>query len=97
MMGTLTILLATLAIWMLACGWCGYRQNIVRFLALLLIGLLLNMGWTMLVLNANPFGAHGMGAQIAAVLYVFSAFGTGWLIGRIARQLRESRIDEAGI
>ena len=97
MSGVVMILIAVLAVWMLACAWCGFYVRFLRFLAVLIAGLALNMVWMMTALDAKPFEPNAIMALAAAVLYAVSAFGGGYLVGRMVRQFRQSRAPDAQV
>ncbi|MGJ5618556.1 hypothetical protein [Sulfitobacter sp. MF3-043] len=90
---TVTTMLALLAVWMLVCAWCGYRIRVIAFLGLLLLGIGLNMAWIVFGLKAAPFEAHALMAQAALAMYGIGTFGIGFLVGRLARQFRASRVE----
>lgn len=90
---TLALLIMVLAIWMLAAAWCGYGKRFLGFLAVLLVGLALNAAWLVWGLGAKPFENPVIMAQGAAVGYALCAFGVGWLVGRVTRELRATRVD----
>jgi len=90
----LALLIAVLVVWMLAAGWCGYGKRFLGFILVLLIGLALNAAWMVFGLDAKPFETPVIYAQIAATGYALCAFLTGWLVGRLVRQIRESRVDQ---
>ncbi|WP_372992913.1 hypothetical protein [Sulfitobacter sp.] len=94
MNGTLALLIAVLAVLMLASGWCGYSKRFLGFLGVLVVGLVLNGAWMIWGLGAKPFETPVIAAQMAAVGYALCAFGTGWLIGRLVRQLRATRVEK---
>ena len=91
------ILISLLIFWMLACAYCGYHLRILRFFAVLMAGLALNMAWMMIGLNARLFEINALIAQASAALYACAAFGCGWLAGRIMREWRASRVDSGGV
>lgn len=91
---TIAALIAVLAVWMLGCAYQGYRARFLGFLGVLLVGMALNMFWMALHLNATPLEGNALMAQAALVLYGLSAFGFGWLVGRVVRQFRASRVDD---
>ncbi len=91
---TLFVLVAVLALWMAAAGWCGYHKRFAGFVLVLLAGLALNAAWMIWGLGAKPFEMPVIYAQIAASGYALCAFMTGWLVGRLVRQLRDTRIDK---
>ncbi len=93
MTGTITFLIAVLAVWMLACAWCGFRARFVLFLGVLIFGLALDAGWIVFGLHTQLLDPHAMMAQAAVALYGICAFGAGWLAGRIVRQWRDSRVN----
>jgi hypothetical protein len=90
---TIVTLVLVLAVWMLACGWCGYRMRFMAFLGVLLSGLALNMAWLVFGLKARPFEPHAVMAETSVLMYGLTAFGVGWLAGRLVRQWRESRVE----
>ena len=91
------ILVSVLILWMLAGAYCGYYVRIVRFFAVLIAGLAMNMGWMMIGLNAHPLEVNALIAQASAALYACAAFGCGWLAGRIMREWHASRVDSGGV
>ena len=91
------ILISLLIFWMLACAYCGYHLRILRFFAVLIAGLALNMAWMMIGLNARLLEINALIAQASAALYACAAFGCGWLAGRIMREWRASRVDSGGV
>ncbi len=93
MSGLVLALVFCLAVWMLACGWCGYRARFVMFLGVLIGGLAVNQMWMMVGLKANALEPNLILAQAAAVCYALTALGCGWLAGRIARQWQASRVE----
>ena len=86
------MLLAVLGVWMLACGWAGYHRKLMRFAAILLAGLALNMFWMFSALGAHPFEMHALMAQGSATIYALCAFGAGWFAGRVRRAWVDSRV-----
>lgn len=90
---TVTTLLVVLAVWMLICGWCGYRKRVFAFMGVLSVGLALNMAWMIFGLSARPFEAHALMAEVSALLYGLGAFGVGWLLGSLVRQFQASRVE----
>ncbi len=91
---TLALLIVVLAIWMLAAAWCGYGKRFLGFLMVLLVGLSLNSGWLVWGLGARLFENPVIMAQSAATGYALCAFGVGWLVGRVARELQATRVDK---
>jgi len=91
-------LLAALALWMLACAWCGFKMRFIGFLTVLVTGLTLNTIWLAYGLQVKPFEGHAMMAQLAALLFALCGFGVGWMAGRLNRQFRASRVsDNTGV
>lgn len=90
---TVVTLVLVLAIWMLICAWCGFRKRFVAFAGALIAGLALNMVWMVFGLQAKPFGANALMAEMSALMYGVAAFGIGWLAGRLVRQWRASRVE----
>lgn len=90
---TVLTLMAVLAVWMVICGWCGYRKRVFAFLAVMVLGLALNMAWMIIGLNARPFEAHALMAEMSVLMYGIGAFGVGWMIGRLVRQFRKTRVE----
>lgn len=90
---TVTSMIAVLGVWMLACAWTGYHKRFARFGALVLVGLGVNMLWMVAGLKAHPLDANALLAEVSLLLYAVFAFGIGWLVGRLARQLQASRVD----
>jgi len=91
------ILLAALALWLLACVYYGYRMRFVGFLAVLVGGLALNMGWMVVGLSAHPFEPHALVAQASLAAYGLGTFVLGLLIGRAVRQWRATAVDSGGV
>ena len=91
---TVTSMIALLGVWMLAIGWTGYHKRFGRFMALLLVGLGVNMLWIVVGLKAHPLEANALLAEVAVLLYGIFAFGIGWLGGRLARQFQASRVND---
>ncbi len=91
---TLALLVAVLVVWMLVSAWCGYGKRFARFALVLVVGLALNWGWMIWGIGAKPFERPVLFAQIAVIGYAICAFGAGWLVGRLVRQLRSSRVDK---
>jgi hypothetical protein len=89
-----SFLAAILCLWMVLCLVCGYRRRVLLFLGVLLTGLSMNQLWMYLGLQARPTEINAIIAQVAVVFYGISAFGTGWLVGRISRAWAESRIED---
>jgi UDP-N-acetylenolpyruvoylglucosamine reductase len=81
--GTVYVLIAVLVTWMLACAHCGYVRRPGRFVVVLLVGLLLNLGWMVWGLRADPFEVNVMIAQAAALVYGLCAGCIGWFAGRM--------------
>ncbi len=90
---TIVTLISVLAVLMLVCGWCGYRVRIFAFLCTLVLGFALNTVWMVFGLNAQPFEAHALMAQMSLFLYGLGAFGVGFLGGRLARAFQASRVE----
>lgn len=86
-------LVVVLVSWMAACGWCGFRIRFGLFAGVMLAGLVANQLWMMIGLQAPALEPNLILAQAAAVCYGLTAFGVGWLSGRIARQWRASEIE----
>jgi hypothetical protein len=86
------VLGAILLLWMLACGWCGYRRRLLWFLLVLLAGLGLNMSWMVFGLGGHPFEPHALMAHAAAILYASGSFVVGFLISRVVRQFRATSV-----
>ncbi|APE43057.1 hypothetical protein BOO69_06220 [Sulfitobacter alexandrii] len=97
MTGTIAVLVAILAAWMLACAVQGYRVRLLGFAGVLVLGLALNMLWMTLHLDARPLEGNALIAQAALTLYGLCAFGAGWLVGRVVRQFRASRVDDSTV
>lgn len=88
----LYILVPGLAVWMFGCAYAGYHKRFVLFLAVVIIGMTLNTVWMVLGLNAKPFSNPAMVAHAGALLYAISAVLLGFLVGRISRAFRASRV-----
>jgi hypothetical protein len=95
--GTVYVLIAVLVTWMLACAHCGYVRRPGRFVVVLLVGLLLNLGWMVWGLRADPFEVNVMIAQAAALVYGLCAGCIGWFAGRIRRAWLDSRVTETDV
>ncbi|MEH6644119.1 hypothetical protein [Sulfitobacter sp.] len=88
------VLLAGLAVWMFGCGYAGYKKRFGLFVIVTLFGMGLNTLWMWFGLDAMPLSSPALMAHAGALLYAFSALGVGWLIGRLVRSFRSSRVDE---
>lgn len=95
MSGLVATLIGVLLVWMAACAWCGFGGRFKIFAGVLLGGLVLNQLWLMIGLKASFLEPNLIFAQFSAFLYGIFAFGCGWLAGRVARQFRASRIEDA--
>ena len=91
------LLMVVLAVWMVACAYCGYKVLLRRFVTILCAGLVANAAWMMLGLNARLSEPHVLIALVAVVVYAVCAFGCGWLAGRLVRQWRASAVDSRGV
>lgn len=89
----LSLLVAGLALWMLGCGYAGYKKRFGLFFVVLVVGMTLNTVWMVLGLDAKPFSPPAMTAHLAALMYAICAVGMGWLAGRLVRGFRESKVD----
>jgi hypothetical protein len=89
------MLVAVLAVWMLACAWCGYARRFVLFIVVLCSGIALNSVWMMTALDANPVRGHALTAHLATLLYALTAVGAGWLLGRLVRQFRATQVEDS--
>jgi|Cruoilmetagenom7_1024161.scaffolds.fasta_scaffold00110_36 hypothetical protein len=87
-------LIAVLAIWMFGCAYAGYKKRFGLFVIIALIGMGLNTLWMTLRFDAPPLSSPALTAHAAALLYAFGALGVGWLIGRLVRSFRSSRVDD---
>lgn len=87
------MLIAVLLVWMTACVWTGYGARAKTFAVVLGVGLALNMAWMMIGLDAHVLEPHALVAEAAIALYGISAFGFGWLIGRVKKAWRESAVE----
>ena len=90
----LMVLVAGLAIWMFGCAYAGYKKRFGLFVIITLIGMGLNTAWMWFGLEAMPLSPAALTAHAAALLYAFGALGVGWLIGRIVRSFRSSKVDK---
>ena len=97
MSGTVTMLIASLIVWMVMCGWCGYSLRFMRFLGVLLAGLALYVVWLITAMEVSPFEPNAVMALTATVLYGVCAFGAGYLTGRMVRQFRASRVERGQV
>lgn len=97
MSGLEAILVGVLLIWMLACAWSGFRTRFKVFAIVFIGGMAANQLWMMFGLNAAPLEPHLLVAQISAGLFAISAMGMGWLAGRVHRQWRITRVEDAGV
>ncbi|KIN73079.1 hypothetical protein [Sulfitobacter guttiformis] len=86
------ILVVGLAIWMFGCGYSGYHKRFGLFVIVLLTGMGLNTLWMMFGLDARPLSPPAITAHAAALMYAISAVGLGFLLGRIVRGFRDSRV-----
>ncbi len=91
----LSVLIAGLAVWMFGCAYAGYKKRFGLFLVILAVGMTLNTSWMVFGLDAKPFSNPAMTAHLAALMYAISAVGIGWLVGRLVRGIRESRVDQS--
>lgn len=89
----LYVLVPGLAVWMFACAYAGYHKRFVLFGGVLLAGLALNTLWMVLGLNAKPLSPNALVAHAGIVLYGISAVALGFLVGRISRAFRASRVE----
>ncbi len=90
-----SMILAGLALWMLACAFAGYRARLGLFAVILVAGLALNTAWIVLGLGADPLSPPALSSHLSIVLFAISALGLGWLLGRLVRRFRDSRVDGA--
>lgn len=97
MSGTVIMLIVSLVVWMVMCGWCGYGLKFVRFLGVLLAGLALYMAWLVTAMEVALTEPNAVMALTATVLYGVCAFGAGYLTGRVVRQFRASRVERGGV
>lgn len=88
-----SILIGCLAIWMSACAYTGYKVLPVRFLVVLLAGLMANSAWMVLGLDARLTEPHALVTLASAAVYGLCAFGLGLILGRFVRQWRASAVD----
>lgn len=89
----LYLLVMGLALWMFGCGYAGYQKRFGLFVAIVVVGMSLNTVWMVLGLDAKPFSPPAMTAHLAALMYAISAVGIGWLVGRLVRGFRDSKVD----
>lgn len=87
------LLVAGLAVWMVGCALAGYHKRFGLFALVACVGLALNGIWMYLGLQASPLSPPALMAQIAVAIYALGAVGVGWLIGRVVREFRNSRVD----
>ncbi|MEW9919069.1 hypothetical protein AB2B41_05620 [Marimonas sp. MJW-29] len=87
----LSVLITVLVLWMIACAWCGFQRRYLRFLAVLIAGLVLNFVWMITGLQADPFEPNVVIAQASATLYALCAFSVGWFAARIRQAWRDTR------
>jgi uncharacterized membrane protein YqjE len=87
------LLMIALIFWMGICAWCGYGLRVMRFLAVLVAGFALYTLWILVVFNATPLEPNALMALVALLLYGVGAFGCGYLVGRLVRQFRASRVE----
>ena len=97
MSGTVIMLIVSLAVWMVMCGWCGYGLKFVRFLGVLFAGLALYMAWLVTAMEVSLLEPNAVMALTATVMYGVCAFGAGYLAGRVMRQFRASRVEREGV
>lgn len=85
-------LMAVLFFWMLGCGWAGYARRFGLFAVIALAGIGANSVWMVLGFDAHPLEPAALMAHAAAACYAISSLALGWLVGRITRSFRESRV-----
>jgi hypothetical protein len=88
-----TFLIAGLGIWMAACAYAGYAKRFGLFVVILVLGMALNAAWMVFGLEARPLSNPALMAHAGVLLYAFAALGFGWLLGRVVRGFRDSRVD----
>ncbi len=91
----IAFLIAGLLLWMLGCGYAGFNKRFGLFLIILVVGMSLNTAWMVFGLDARPFSPPAMTAHLAAFMYAVFAVGIGFLVGRLVRGFRESRVDDS--
>lgn len=89
---TLWLLVGFLVVFMGTFIHCGFRARYLRFFAVTLSGLALNLCWMVFGLKAHPFEVHVWVAQASATLYAVCAFAVGWFAARIRRAWRDAQI-----
>jgi hypothetical protein len=89
----LYILVPGLVIWMFACAYAGYHKRFGLFGVVVVIGMVLNTLWMVLGLDAKPLSPNAMVAHAGALFYAISAVALGFLVGRISRAFRASKVD----
>ncbi len=97
MSGLVWILLAVLTVWMIGCAYCGYKRRIRGFLIVLVAGILANVIWMTVGLDARLTEPHVLMALVAGCLYGACAFVIGLLAGRLVRQWRATAVDSHGV
>ena len=65
MSGLVWILLAVLTVWMIGCAYCGYKRRIRGFLIVLVAGILANVIWMTVGLDARRTEPHVLMALVA--------------------------------
>lgn len=90
----LFVLVPALAVWMFFCAYAGYNERFVLFLGIVLVGLGVNTLWMMIGLSAQPFSNPAITAHAGIILYGISAGMLGFLIGRISRAFRASKVEK---
>lgn len=87
------LLVAGLAVWMFGCGYAGFHRRFGLFAAIVVIGMGLNTVWMVMGLDARPLSPPALTAHAAALLYAVCALGMGWIIGRMVRRFRDSKVE----
>lgn len=91
------VMLGVLTVWMIGCAYCGYRRRYMGFLVVLVAGVLANIIWMTIGLDARLTEPHVLMALVAGCLYGACAFGVGMLAGRLVRQWRATAVDSHGV
>ncbi|MCX7566326.1 hypothetical protein OS189_08215 [Sulfitobacter sp. F26169L] len=87
------LLVAVLAVWMFGCGYAGYHKRFGLFVLIVAVGMGLNTLWMVFGLDAKPLSPPALAAHLASLMYAISAVGVGWLLGRLVRGFRSSKVD----
>ncbi|MGB5864211.1 MAG: hypothetical protein WBG95_07900 [Sulfitobacter sp.] len=85
--------IAGFGVWLLGCGYAGYKIRFLAFACLVVVGIALITVYIIYGLYQAPLSPHAIMAQSAALMLSVSAFGMGWLLGRLVKRFRDSAVD----